>query len=88
MYMKHRATYILILPIAIQIAVTGVFLHSSVLDYVGEDGSVHGVFNSICDMKEIPRATPYLAYVILPVPVSFYVPKPFAELFLAVGRIY
>jgi len=85
MYMKHPATYILILPIAIQIAVTGVFLHSSVLDYVGEDGSVHGVFNSICDMKEIPRATPYLAYVILP--VSFYVPISFAELFLAVCRI-
>ena len=56
--MKHRATYILILPIAVQIAVTGVFLHSSVLDYVGEDGSVHSVFNSTCDMKEIPTATP------------------------------
>jgi len=86
MYMKHRATYILILPIAVQIAVTGVFLHSSVLDYVVEDGSIHSVFNSTCDMKEIPTATPYLAYEILP--VSPYVPKPVAEPFLAAGRIY
>ena len=50
----------------LQLVAGNAFIYGNAFDYnreLGTDGYIDGIFNGACDMKEVPKESPYLAYV-------------------------
>jgi len=66
MFKKHPLTCVLVLPIALQVTIGCVGVYNGAFDDrdLGLNGYVDGsVFTATCDLREIPKEVPYLAYV-------------------------
>ena len=56
------------MPLVLQLVAGGAFVYGNAFDYnreLGTDGYIDSIFNGACDMKEVPKESPYLAYVFL-----------------------